>query len=57
MKSPEEIERKIKEFELQKQQISMVSQIKGTEKEFETLVGSMMFLEKQISLLKWILSK
>ncbi len=55
MRTKAEIEAKIKELENQKKSVVELSQIKGAVI-FSDVVTIVMLLEKQIILLKWILS-
>lgn len=57
MKSKEEIQAKIKEFELQKEQITDVSKLEGVQDQFCILIESIKFLDKNIYLLKWVISE
>ncbi len=57
MRTEEEIRVKIKEFETQKEQMANVSQISGMEEQFEILIESIRFLDKNIALLKWVLAE
>ena len=57
MKSREEIKAKIKEFENQKQQITDVSKIEGMQDQIIILIESIKFLDKNIDILKWVISE
>jgi hypothetical protein len=50
----EQIEEKIAEFERQKESMAQVSQIKGSN--INESINAILFLDKQIALLKWVLT-
>ena len=57
MKTTKEIEEKIKHFEQQKESLAKVSSLENAKEHFEVITQGIVLLDKQISLLKWVLNK
>lgn len=57
MKTPKEIKKKINHFEQQKESMAQISRLENAKEDFEVITQGIVFLDKQISLLKWVLNK
>lgn len=57
MKTTQEIEDRIKYFQNQKEQVAQVSQLESSKSKLSEMIEIIAFLDKQIALLNWVLSK